>query len=314
MFSKYIMSIANLFVDNSYTIKCANLECRELTAGDVIIPTGIIDDLYTDRIRSGQTQDVVINISSGNADFYGNVYPNVTNAKNLGLTSNRWDNVYCKDVNATGSVIFNNASGENLELNQVVSAAGVQVSGPVIANNITSLGSSSFAATTSCNDLTVSNIGTFNGTLEVNNLLFKTPSGQTALNKYSYISVENGLEVYGAINLASGIKSSYSGTRIGGFVSLSIESFPQEGVFADNQPIIFGILDPVLTPPSGKVISCIVSVQRNIGDLEIGHALIKDNGTVEVYSSLSPNSYFTTSHVIAMGYEQGTYFTLNYNI
>ena len=128
------MSIANLFVDNSYTIKCANLECRELTAGDVIIPSGIIDDLYTDRIRSGQTQNVVVNISTGEADFYGDVFPNTNETLDLGKDINRWDNLYCKNVDASGILT---ATGQ-------ASAASLLLSTPLFPGSVAQTALSGF--------------------------------------------------------------------------------------------------------------------------------------------------------------------------
>lgn len=303
------MSIANLFVDNSYTIKCANLECKELIAGDVVIPTGIIDDLYTDRIRSGQTQNVVANISTGEADFYGNVFPNTNETLDLGKDTNRWDNLYCKNVNASGT-----SECQNVIVNGVFAAQAAQITGSCVATNFTSLGSNNFASETTCNDLVVTNQGQFNNVLRANSLLFTQPGGQTSLNKYEYVNVAGGLQVYGAINLALGITASYSGTRIGNFVSLSIEAFAQQGVDSTTQPIIYGIIDSSFVPAPGQVIACLISVQKNIGDIELGHALIKSDGTIEIYSSLYPNSYFTSSHVIATGYPTGTFFSINYTI
>lgn len=303
------MSIANLFVENSYTIKCSGLECRELTAGDVIVPTGIIDDLYTDRIRSGQTQNVVANISSGSAEFYGNVFPNTNETLDLGTDTNKWNNLRCKNVDASGTT-----ETQNLIVNGIFASPSAQISGTCVANNFTSLGSNNFSAETTCNDLVVTNQGTFTNLLRVNNLLFLSPGGQTSLSKYEYVNVPNGLQVYGAIDISHGITASYSGTRVGNFVSLSIEAFQPEAVFSTILPIIVGIIDPGFVPAPGVTISTIISVQTNIGAIVPGLALIKDNGTLEIYAGLTDTSYFTSTHVIGSGYPLGTYFSINYTL
>lgn len=331
------MSISNLFIDNGYTIKCSELQCREFVAGDITAPDAVIDDLYTDRIRSGQSQNIVIRIGSLDAEFAGSVFPAVTETKNLGLINNRWNGVYAKDIDATGEVnidgvltVDNNAnivgactaSSLNVTNNSIfggsISSGTITSTGTISGHtgsfsNSCSAGtlavttSSNLGGTTTCSDLNVNDL------LTVNDLKFSIGPNQTELSNYDHINITNGLQVYGAVNISSVIRVNYSATRIGNMVCLTIDNFPEQPCFANNQPIIFGILDTWFVPPSGKSVSCAVQVQTNTGTIVTGQALIKSDGTVEVYSGQTINSFFTNGHQIGMGYF-GTAFSLCYNV
>lgn len=110
------MSISSLFSANQYDLYCDQLNVRELTAGDIINPSAIIDDIYTDRIHSGQTDDIVFNLSSGNAVLSRRLEPDANNTIDIGTSSDRFANVYAVNSNAT-NVVATNVTSNNVTVN-----------------------------------------------------------------------------------------------------------------------------------------------------------------------------------------------------
>lgn len=325
------MSIRNLFSDNNYTIKCRNLECSELIAGDIVNPTGIIDDLYTDRIRSGQTQNIVMNLSTGNTVFHSDILPETTVTQNVGSIAKRWNTVHSQTIENTGSISTGGAlscgdlavSGSSIfEQDVLPFDDGVQNLGSGVKRwNVIYSDTLSNSGNASLHSLNVTNSATINVNCVTQGLQFSTGGNQQILNTYRHINVAGGLNVYGAVNPGSGVTVDYTGTRIGDFVCLTIDAFPQEVCFSNTNPITFGVVDEYFRPgaggampPSNKVVATTLQVQTDTGTIIMGECVISHDGTIKVYAGLTNSSFFTLGHNIRVGYSGTSFFTISYNI
>lgn len=331
------MSISNLFNDNNYTIKCRELECATLTAGDIINPTGIIDDLFTDRIRSGQTQNIVMNISSGNTVFHSGILPETPNVENIGTISSRWNILYANGVDTTGSAniggiltVDNNANidgtciaselevtstciiGSTCTVGEIVSNNGASITGPCIASSLQSLGPCS------CQVLNTQNCNITNS-CTLNNLQFTQGGNQSILNTFRFERFSPGLNVSGAISSVLNIRTPYSATRIGDYVCLTIEAFPEESCSSNTEPIILGPIDPNFrpgssSPPANRSVACSLQVQTGVSTITMGEAIVGNDGNIRIYSGFTNGSLFTIGNLIRVGYSGTSYFTICYNV
>lgn len=275
------MSIGNLFNNNNYTIKCKELECTALTVEELINSSISTNELSANIIRSSNTNDVVINIEDGDALFTSDV--NIE--KTLSVEEELLVNGNCTCINLEATTL---CKAQNLQATALCKAQNLEIT-----------------------DL-----------CQIKELQFTTGLNQSILDVYRLerFSGSSALNVVGAIDPNSNITTNYSATRIGDFVCLTIESFPQQACSNTSLPIILETIDVKFRPgtsdpPSlNKQIACTLQVQINTGTITMGEVTIDHNGIIRIYSGFTNGSLFNDSANIRVGYSGSDYFTICYNV
>lgn len=96
------MSIQTLFGPNGFELYCETLNAKEVIAGDIVNPTAIIDDLYTDRIRSGTGQNIVMDLSSGSAVYQSDIRFEQDQVYNIGEDDSAVNGMYVNTIHGPG--------------------------------------------------------------------------------------------------------------------------------------------------------------------------------------------------------------------